>query len=224
MAELRHLKHARVYLARSWLDARNLYWAETKAKDYAGIGLRLGYPVCCVEAAEAVDEMTWDSEAREWRQTNLVAVGIEASTSADFHCNHLLTESAIASCGPVSCIAHYPCRLDCGASSEIGEVALSIASRRRPQWHEVLIPLLKAPVLYWPDTNWPRTSGKSMPVLLCSELQYAMTEHGRPSALRCLSAPATFHSRLRASPQARFRIAVYLCNHRPPPCFYPLIF
>lgn len=155
MAELRRLKHVRIYLARSWSDARDLYRAEAKMKDYADIGLRLGYPVCCVEAAEAADERTWNSEAQEWRQTNLVAVGIEASTRADFHCNHLLTESTIASLGPVSCIAHYPCRLDCEASSEIGKAALSIASRRWPLWPEVLIPLLKAPVLYWPDTNWP---------------------------------------------------------------------
>ncbi len=154
-AEMQRLKHVRVYLARSRSDARDLYRAEVKAKDYADIGLRLGYPVCCVEAAEAADEMTWNSEAQEWRQTNLVAVGIEASTRVDFRCNHLLTESSIASFGPVSCIAHYPCRLDCGASLEIGEVALSIASRRWPRWHEVLIPFLKAPVLYWPDTNWP---------------------------------------------------------------------
>jgi hypothetical protein len=152
---MQRLKHVRVYLARSRSDARDLYRAEVKAKDYADIGLRLGYPVCCVEAAEAADEMTWNSEAQEWRQTNLVAVGIEASTRVDFRCNHLLTESSIASFGPVSCIAHYPCRLDCGASLEIGEVALSIASRRWPRWHEVLIPFLKAPVLYWPDTNWP---------------------------------------------------------------------
>lgn len=145
----------RVYLARSAADARALAKLESDKFDYRAIGLALGYPKCCVEAAVKKDQTYFDEEQQVWRQTNLNSVAVRASTAADFRCNSFLLESDIQAAGPASAIAHYPCKLDCPESIALAQSTLERCARTWPIWAITLCELMRSPVLYWHDDAWP---------------------------------------------------------------------
>ncbi|HET9766632.1 MAG TPA: hypothetical protein VFS60_07285 [Thermoanaerobaculia bacterium] len=154
-AALLRTPKVRVYLARSAADSRALYRLEAERYDYAAFGLALGYPSCCVEWAAAADRRELEPRSGVWRQTNLTAAGLHASSRLQPACNHLLLESALSTLGPVSAISHYPCRLDCPPSAALGRQVLAMAAERWPIWHAAWIDLLAAPTLYWSDAEWP---------------------------------------------------------------------
>lgn len=145
----------RVYLAKTAADARRLAAMEADDGDYRALGLALGYPVCCVEGAVRQDRTYYDGTSGAWRQVNLNAAAVRASTAADFRCNQFLVESDLYSAAPLSAIAHYPCRLDCPESAAIAQAALECSARTWPVWTVALCELLRSPVLYWSDESWP---------------------------------------------------------------------
>ena len=145
----------RVYLAKTEADARRLAKLEGGTVDYHAVGLALGYPACCVEAATRNDQMTFDEESGAWRQANLNVAALDASSAADFRCNQFLVESELYDAAPLSAIAHYPCRLDCTESVAVAQAVLECCARTWPVWTVTLCELLRAPVIYWPDTSWP---------------------------------------------------------------------
>jgi len=145
----------RVYLAKSAADARRVAKLESADPDYYALGLALGYPVCCVEAAAKQDLPHIDEEHGIFRQANLNAAAVRASSTADFRCNQFLAESDLEGVGPVSVIAHYPCTLGCRETAAMGHAALESSARAWPIWTITLCELLRAPVLYWSDDSWP---------------------------------------------------------------------
>ena len=153
--ELTAHARVRVYLAKSAADARRVARLETEAHDYYALGLALGYPVCCVEAAAKQDQPHLDEEHGVFRQANLNAAAVRASSKADFRCNQFLAESDLEGIGPLSAIAHYPCTLNCRETAAMGQIALESSARKWPIWTVTLCELLRAPVLYWSDDSWP---------------------------------------------------------------------
>jgi hypothetical protein len=145
----------RVYLAKSAADAQRLRRLESVEFNYKALGLALGYPECCVSAALKRDQTYFDEAQQEWRQTNLNSAAVRASAAADFRCNHLLVESELYSAGPLSAIAHYPCKLDCRESVAIAQYALELCAHAWPLWAIALCELMRGPVLYWSDDAWP---------------------------------------------------------------------
>jgi hypothetical protein len=144
----------RVYLAKTSGDAERLARLETDGRDYRALGLALGYPSCCVEVAEKNDHAYFDEKNQVWRQANLNAVAVRASTAADFRCNQFLVESELYTAGPLSAIAHYPCRLDCAATIAAAQEVLECGAHVWPLWTVTLCELLRAPVVYWSDESW----------------------------------------------------------------------
>ena len=145
----------RVYLAKTTADAARLAKLESGPVDYHAVGLALGYPTCCVEAATQNDQLSFDEASGTWRQTNLNVTAVQASTAADFRCNQFLVESELYNSAPLSAVAHYPCRLDCSETVAVAQSVLECCARTWPVWTVSLCELLRAPVLYWPDTSWP---------------------------------------------------------------------
>jgi hypothetical protein len=145
----------RVYLAKSAADAGRLRRLESVEFNYRALGLALGYPECCVLAALKQDQTYFDEAQQVWRQTNLNSAAVQASTAADFRCNHFLVESDLYSAGPLSAIAHYPCRLDCHESIALAQSALERCARAWPIWSIALCELMRSPILYWSDDLWP---------------------------------------------------------------------
>jgi hypothetical protein len=148
----------RIYLAKSMADAKKLAVLEKSGADYQALGLSLGYPACCVEAAAQHDYIIIDESSQERRQGNLNSMAVRRSVKADFRCNQLLVESDLNGAGPMSAIAHYPCKLDCDESVAIGQSALECCARAWPVWAITMSELLRAPVLYWADDDWPSES------------------------------------------------------------------
>jgi hypothetical protein len=153
-AELMARPRVRLYLAKSAADARRLANWE-RENDYRQLGLGLGYPGCCVDAAIKHDNAYFDEENQAWRQTNLNSITVSSSSAADFRCNQFLVESGLHYTAPVSAIAHYPCRLDCSASVSFADAALQCSARKWPIWTVTLCELLRAPIVYWTDKSWP---------------------------------------------------------------------
>jgi hypothetical protein len=153
--ELLQSPKVRIYAAKTAADCRALYAAEAERADYVAFGRALGYPECCVDAAASHDRSEWDPRFNVWRQPNLTAASVDASAVLDLCCNRLLLESRIAELGPVSPISHYPCSLSCATSAALGAGVLAMVAAMWPAWHEVWTELLEAPMLYWPDDDWP---------------------------------------------------------------------
>jgi hypothetical protein len=145
----------RLYIARTAADSRALLCAESVDGDYVAFGRALGYPACCIEAAVQADGMVLDPKSGRLRQRSLTAVSARASRGADFRCNHFLLESPIDASGPVSPVSHYPCRLDCEDSAAFGGEVLAMAQKLWPLWHSQWLRLLRSPMIYWPDDEWP---------------------------------------------------------------------
>jgi hypothetical protein len=144
---------ARIYVARSADMARELERLEAD-NDYEGFGLALGYPRCCVEAASRKDVRYRDERHGTDRRANLNVAALLESRSADFRCNQLLAESWLSDLAPTTPISHFPCRLDCRTSTQIGMVALELCARKWPLWSIQLIGLLRSPALLCSDEAW----------------------------------------------------------------------
>ena len=143
----------RLYVAHDFRQAKNLCDLECRARDYAGLGTALGYPQCCVQAAVMRDVAVLDPSG-QWRQPNLNAEALLRSTALDYHCNRLLVDAGIWE-APLAAIAHYPCTANCADSAGIGRLALQFCSWKWPTWTVLLAELLRSPVVYWDDYQWP---------------------------------------------------------------------
>lgn len=152
--ELTTQPRVRIYIAKSAADARRVAKLESSHADYYGLGLALGYPVCCVEAAMKHDRPHLDEEYGVFRQANLNAAAVRVSSTSDFRCNQFLAESDLEGFGPVSAVAHYPCKLGCAETAAMGQAALECSAKAWPIWTITLCELLRAPVLYWSDDSW----------------------------------------------------------------------
>ncbi|MDQ1639567.1 MAG: hypothetical protein QOF62_2906 [Pyrinomonadaceae bacterium] len=152
---LKAMPRLRVYVAKSLRDAKRLEKLENERADYRALGLALGYPSCCVDAAVNHDQNSVNEKGRVARQANLNAIAVSVSSAADFRCNQFLVESELHNAAPLSAIAHYPCKLDCPETVALGKAALELSARKWPIWTVTLCELLRAPIVYWSDESWP---------------------------------------------------------------------
>lgn len=111
--------------------------------DHKAIGELLGFPTCCCEAfvrwwPTYFDPVYQCAEASEHQVLKLE--NYEALVVAP----HIATHQMLRYAG-FRLTSHFPCRLDCEASIEVGKTWLEVATKADPQGVEALLKILSLP-------------------------------------------------------------------------------